>query len=53
MDKHDRFTSTGKVGQGRLYRGTSLIRNTPPPRTLQKVFTWDRMVVLGGGLFPS
>ena len=31
------------------YRGTSLIRKSHPPKTLQKAYAWGSMVVLGGG----
>ena len=32
------------------YRGISLIRPPPPPRTLQQAYALGPMVVLGGGL---
>jgi hypothetical protein len=31
------------------YRGTSLIRNHPPPRTIHQGYAWDSMVIQGGG----
>ena len=34
------------------YRDTSLNKNTPP-RTLKKHYTWDPMVVIGGGAFSD
>jgi len=38
-----------RPAHGKHYRGTSLIRNNPPRRTLQKDYTQGPMVVLGGG----
>ena len=35
----------------RPYRGTSLIRNRPPVRTLQEAWAQGPLVVLGGGGF--
>ena len=33
------------------YRDTSLIKKTPPPKTLQSAHAWGPMVVLGGVQF--
>ena len=34
-----------------LHRGTSLMSNSPPPRTLQEACAWGLIVILGGGAF--
>ena len=45
------FSGSAVAAMQVRYRGTSLIKKHPPPRTLQWDYTWGPMVVLVGGLF--